>query len=344
MPDDWVELRSDTFTKPSRAMREAMAVAEVGDDVFGEDPTVNGLQERAAALFGKEAALFVASGTMGNEVALRSLTEPGDEVVIEERAHIVLHEVGAPATISNVMLRTMPSVRGVLEPDALAAAIRPASPLFSHTTLVCVENTHQASAGAVWPLDALRAASKVAHERDCKVFCDGARIFNASVASGIGVSEFAAEVDALSFCFSKGLGAPIGSMLVGPQAFIDRARKVRRMLGGAMRQVGVIAAAAAYALEHNVDRLSEDHARARRLAEGFADALPGSVDPAAIETNIVYVDTADRPPLAVSGTMWERGVRVYPYGPGLLRAVTHLDVDDAGIDRAIDAFRIAVKP
>ena len=342
MAEPWVELRSDTFTKPSPDMRRAMAEAEVGDDVFGEDPTVNALQERVADLFGKEAALFVASGTMGNEVALRSLTEPGDEVVIEEQAHIVLHEVGAPATISHVMLRPMPSTRGVLEPDALAAAIRPASPLFSHTTLVCIENTHQASGGSVWPLDALRAAAKVAHERDCRIYLDGARIFNAGVASGIAVSEFAAEVDALSFCFSKGLGAPIGSMLVGTQGFIDRARKVRRMLGGAMRQVGVLAAAAAYALDNNVDRLADDHVRARRLAEGFAAALPGCVDPGAVETNIVYVDLGDLDPLDVSGRLWERGVRIYPYGPGLLRAVTHLDVDDGGVERAIDAFRAVV--
>jgi len=342
MAEPWVELRSDTFTKPSPDMRRAMAEAEVGDDVFGEDPTVNALQERVADLFGKEAALFVASGTMGNEVALRSLTEPGDEVVIEEQAHIVLHEVGAPATISHVMLRPMASTRGVLEPDALAAAIRPASPLFSHTTLVCIENTHQASGGSVWPLDALRAAAKVAHERDCRIYLDGARIFNAGVASGIAVSEFAAEVDALSFCFSKGLGAPIGSMLVGTQGFIDRARKVRRMLGGAMRQVGVLAAAAAYALDNNVDRLADDHVRARRLAEGFAAALPGCVDPGAVETNIVYVDLGDLDPLDVSGRLWERGVRIYPYGPGLLRAVTHLDVDDGGVERAIDAFRAVV--
>ena len=342
MADEYVELRSDTFTKPSRPMRHAMAAAEVGDDVFGEDPTVNALQERVAALFGKEAALYVASGTMGNEVALKTLTDPGDEVVIDERAHIVLHEVSAPATISQVMLRTIPSVHGVMDPDTLAAAIRPASPLFSHTTLVCVENTHQASGGSVWPLDALRAASKVAHERDCRVFLDGARIFNASVASQIPVAEFAAEVDALSFCFSKGLGAPIGSMVVGSQEFIDRARKVRRMLGGAMRQVGVLAAAAAYALENNVDRLADDHARAKRLAEGFAAIRPGCCDPAAVETNIVYIDCGDLDPLEVSGKLWERGVRIYPYGPGVLRAVTHLDVDDAGIDRAIAAFRETV--
>jgi threonine aldolase len=342
MPDTWVELRSDTFTKPSTAMRKAMAEAEVGDDVFGEDPTVNALQERVASLFGKEAALFVASGTMGNEVALRSLTEPGDEVVIEEHAHIVLHEVSAAATISHVLLRTVPSDRGALDPDVVAATIRPRTPLFAHTSLVCVEDTHQASGGSVWPLDALRAIAKVAHERDCRLYLDGARIFNAAVASGVPVADITADVDALSFCFSKGLGAPIGSMLVGSQDFVDRARKVRRMLGGAMRQVGVLAAAAAYALDNNVDRLDDDHARARRLAEGFADVLPGSVDPSAVETNIVYVDLGDRDELAVSGAMWESGVRVYPYGSHLLRAVTHLDVDDAGIDRAIAAFRDAL--
>jgi threonine aldolase len=338
----WVELRSDTFTKPSPEMRRAMAEADVGDDVFGEDPTVNALQERVAGLFGKAAALFVASGTMGNEVALRALTEPGDEVLIEEHAHIVLHEVSAAATISHVLLRTLPSDRGALDPHLLADSIRAASPLFAHTTLVCVENTHQASGGSVWPLDALRAVSKVAHERDCSVYLDGARIFNASVASQIPVAEFAAEVDALSFCFSKGLGAPIGSMLVGSQDFIDRARKVRRMLGGAMRQVGVLAGAAAYALDHNVERLAEDHARARRLAEGFASVLPGSVDPATVETNIVYVRLGDLDALAVSGSMWDNDVRIYPYGPHLLRAVTHLDVDDDGVDGAITAFRAAL--
>jgi threonine aldolase len=342
MPAPWVELRSDTFTKPSPEMRRAMAEAEVGDDVFGEDPTVNALQERVAALFGKEAALFVASGTMGNEVSLRCLTNPGDEVVIEENAHIVLHEVGAPATISQVMLRPVPSTRGVIDPDTLAAAIRPPTPLFSHTTLVCVENTHQASGGSVWPLDALRAVAKVAHERECRVHLDGARIFNASVASAIPVSEYAAEVDALSFCFSKGLGAPIGSMLVGTQAFVDRARKVRRMLGGAMRQLGVLAAAAGYALDNNVERLADDHTHARRLAEGFATVRPGCVDPSAVETNIVYVDLGDLDPVAVSGAMWERGVRIYPYGQGLLRAVTHLDVDDAGVEQAIEVFGSAI--
>jgi threonine aldolase len=342
MTADWVELRSDTFTKPSPAMRRAMAEAEVGDDVFGEDPTVNSLQERVAALFGKEAALFVPTGTMGNETAVKVLTNPGDDVVIEAQAHIVNLELGAPATISHVVLKTIPGVRGVMDPEDVAHAIRPPSPLFSHTTLVAIENTHNYGGGTVWPIDDFRAVAKVAHERECRVFLDGARIFNASVASGIPVNEYAAEVDALSFCFSKGLGAPIGSMLVGSDDFVQRARKVRRMLGGGMRQVGVIAAAAAYALENNVERLADDHANARRLAEGFADALPGCIDPATVETNIVIAEMGERDAVAITGTMWERGVRMYPTGPHRIRAVTHLDVDADGIERAIDAFRAAV--
>jgi len=343
MPGNWVELRSDTFTKPSAGMREAIAKAEVGDDVFSEDPTVNALQERVARLFGKEAGLYVSSGTMGNEISIRCLTNPGDEIIAEERAHIVLHEVAGPATISQVMVRPLPSTRGVIDPELLAESIRPATPLFSHTTLVCVENTHQGSGGSVWPLDALRAVSKVAHDHGCRVHLDGARIFNASVASGIPVADYAAEVDALSFCFSKGLGAPIGSMLVGTQEFIDRARKVRRMLGGAMRQVGVLAAAAAYALDNNVERLADDHRRARRLADGFAAALPGCVDPTEVETNIVYVALGELDPAQISAALWERDVRIYPYAPGVLRAVTHLDVDDDDIERAIEAFSAVVR-
>ncbi|MCI0345406.1 MAG: aminotransferase class I/II-fold pyridoxal phosphate-dependent enzyme, partial [Chloroflexi bacterium] len=210
------------------------------------------------------------------------------------------------------------------------------------TTLVCVENTHNSGGGTVWPLEDLRAVAKVAHERECRVFLDGARIFNASVASGLGVAEYAAEVDALSFCFSKGLGAPIGSMLVGTTEFVATARKVRRMLGGGMRQAGVIAAAAAYAIEHNIVRLDDDHSNARRLAEGLAEILPGSVDPATVETNIVILELGDRDAVSVAGRLWDQGVRLLPMGPHILRAVTHLDVDRAGIERAIDAFRAAV--
>ncbi len=342
MAENWVELRSDTFTKPSPEMRRAMAEADVGDDVFGEDPTVNALQERAAALFGKEAALFVPTGTMGNETAIKVLTSPGDDVVIEAQAHIVNLELGAPATISHVVLKTIPGVRGVMDSEDVAAAIRPPSPLFSHTTLVSIENTHNYGGGTVWPIEDFRAVAKVAHERDCRVFLDGARIFNASVASGIPVAEYASEVDALSFCFSKGLGAPIGSMLVGSGEFVAAARKVRRMLGGGMRQVGVIAAAARYALDNNVDRLADDHANARRLADGFAEALPGCIDPATVETNIVIAEMGNLDAVAITGKLWDQGVRMYPPGPHRIRAVTHLDIDRDGVERAIDAFRSAV--
>ena len=323
-------------------MRKAMADAEVGDDAYGEDPTVNALQARVAALFGKEAALFVPTGTMGNETAINVLAHPGDYVVIEEGAHIVHYELGGAARISHVILQTVQGTRGVLDPDDVAAAITPPSSLFSHTTLVCIENTHSYGGGTVWPLDALRAVSKVAHERACSVFLDGARIFNASVASGIPVAAYAAEVDALSFCFSKGLGAPIGSMLVGSADFVAEARRTRQMLGGGMRQVGVIAAAAAYALEHNVERLTEDHANARRLAEGLAQVMPGCVDPETVETNIVMVDLGGMSELTVSHALWDLGVRISPAGPHRLRAVTHLGVDRGGVEAAIRAFADAV--
>lgn len=342
MPNHAVDLRSDTVTRPTAEMRRAMAEAEVGDDVFGEDPTVNSLQERAAAIFDKEAALFVASGTMGNQVAIKALTSPGDEIICEERAHILEYEVGAPATIANVLPRPIRGARGILDPDDVAAAVKPPNPLFSHTSLVCLENTHNNGGGSVWPIEVLRAVAKVAHERGVPVFLDGARIFNASVASGVPVSGYAAEVDALSFCFSKGLCAPVGSMLVGAAEFVGRARKVRRMLGGGMRQVGVLAAAARVALETMVDRLAEDHRNARRLAEGYADVLPGCVKPDEVETNIVYVDCGDLDVLRVVGEMWRRGVWTLPHGPRDFRAVTHHDVDTDGIERAIEAFRGAV--
>lgn len=342
MPESVVELRSDTFTRPTEQMRRAMAEAEVGDDVFGEDPTVTALQERCAELFGKEAALFVASGTMGNQVAIKALTQPGDEVLIEEHAHIVVYEMGAPGAIAGVVLRGLAGRRGVLDPDDVAAAIKPPSPFSNHSTLLCVENTHQAGGGAIWPLDVLQAGAKVAHERGLSVHLDGARIFNANVASGVPVAEYAAEVDTLSFCFSKGLGAPIGSMLLGSAAFVERARSVRRMLGGGWRQAGVLAAAARVAVDTMVDRLADDHANARRLAEGFAEVLPGCVDPGGIETNIVFIDVGDRDAFEIVGRLWSSGVRMLPYSPHVIRGVTSYEVSAADIERAISAFRNAI--
>ena len=336
---DPVELRSDTFTKPTPEMRRAMAEAEVGDDVWGEDPTANALQEQCADLFGKEAGLFVPSGSMGNEAAIKALTNPGEEIIVEASSHVIEAEVGAPATISQVLVRALPGERGVFDLDELADAIRPPSRFFTHTSLVCLENTHQGSGGAVVPIEALRDMAKVARDRGVKVHLDGARIFNASVASGVHVRDYAAEVDTLSFCFSKGLGAPVGSMMLGTKEVVDRARRVRKMLGGGMRQVGVLCAAAKVALETGVERLAEDHANAKRLADGIAEAWPGAIDPSGVETNILYVDTGDRGAEETAGALKEKGVLVGPMGARRLRLVTHRDVDAAGIERAIAAFR-----
>ena len=248
-------------------------------------------------------------------------------------------EVGGPARISQVMLRALPSERGAFDLDALDAAIRPPSRWFSHTSVVCLENTHQSSGGAVIPVDVFRGMCKLAHERGVSVHLDGARIFNAMVASGVHVREYAAEVDTLSFCFSKGLGAPVGSMMLGPRDTIDAARKTRRLLGGAMRQSGVIAAAARVAVDTMVERLNDDHVNARRLADGIASFWPEAVDSASIESNIVYVDTGDRDASQLAAALEAKGVKVGPMGTRRIRCVTHKDVDAAGIERAIDAFR-----
>src|SRR5256885_4214371 len=277
---DIVELRSDTFTRPTPEMRQAMAEAELGDDVWGEDPTAISLQEHCADLFGMEAGLFVPSGTMGNEAALKALTNPGDDVIVESRSHVVLYEHGAPGVISGVVLRLIDGPNGRLPVDAVAEMIASANEHTSRPTLVWQENTHNVSGGRVIPLEHIAAVARVAREGGARTFLDGARIFNASVASGVPVRAYGAEVDALSFCFSKGLGAPVGSMLLGSSEFIGRARVIRQMLGGGMRQVGLLCAAARVAVDTMVERLAEDHQNAQVLAPGIADALPRSVDPA----------------------------------------------------------------
>lgn len=337
-----VELRSDTFTTPTPQMRRAMAEAEVGDDVWGEDPTAIALQEHCAALFGKEAGLFVPSGTMGNEAALKVLTRPGDEVIVESTSHLVLYERGAPAAISGVMLRTIDAPDGQMDPDAVASLIAGASAHTTRPTLVWVENTHNSRGGRIVSLDNVRAVSAVARRGGIRVFMDGARIFNASVASGIGVAEYAAPVDALSFCFSKGLAAPIGSMVVGSADFVAELREARQMLGGGMRQVGVLCAAARVAVDTMVERLAEDHEHARRLAIGIAEVLPGSVDPARVDTNMVFVDVGERDVARVVDAMLGDGVRVAALGPSVFRAVTHRDVTRQGVDRAVTAFARAI--
>jgi threonine aldolase len=338
-----VELRSDTFTTPTPEMRRAMADAEVGDDVWGEDPTAIALQEHCAEIFGMEAGLFVPSGTMGNEASLKALTRPGDEVIVESRSHVVLYERGGPAAISGAMLRTIDAPDGHLDPDAVQGLIDAANEHTSRPTLVWLENTHNARGGRVAPLDSVSAVAKVAHDAGLRVFMDGARIFNASVASGTPVSDYAAHVDGLSFCFSKGLGAPIGSMVLGSSDFIEAVRHARQMLGGGMRQVGVLCAAARVAIDTGVERLAEDHANARRLAEGFAESLPGAVDPSVVETNMVFVMVAVPDTERIVDAMAADGVLVASAAPGLIRAVTHREVSADGVERAIASFARAVE-
>jgi threonine aldolase len=343
-PHRIVDLRSDTVTTPTPAMRAAMAAAEVGDDMFGEDPTVNLLQQRVAALCGKEAALFVPSGSMGNLVMLSALTQPGDEVICHQDAHIIHNESGSLAAVAGVQARALPGVRGVLDPGDVARAIRPSHTSGSFVTprsrVVAVENTHNSAGGALWPLDALRSTRAVAAEAGLTVFLDGARIWNASVATGIPVSTYAAEADAMSVCFSKGLGAPVGSMVVGPEPLIEVARRYRKMVGGAMRQAGVLAAACLVALDTMVDRLAEDHAHARLLAEGIADLRPEAVSAEDVETNIVMVAAGPfgTTPAELSEALGARGVKAFPFGPGTIRMVTHVGITREDVEHTVGVF------
>ena len=285
-----VDLRSDTVTKPTAEMRRAIAEAEVGDDVFGDDPTVNRLQERVAELMGKEAALFVPSGTMANQISIRAHTESGDEIIAHHYSHVYFYEAGAPAAISGCSMRFVGDERGMFDADEVRAAIRPKGSHFPPSRLVIVENTHNRGGGTIWELESIAAIHDVAREHDMSMHLDGARLMNACVASGKAASEYARYFDTVSMCFSKGLGAPVGSAVAGSRAIIERIHRFRKMLGGGMRQAGVLAAAAIHALDHHVDRLADDHANAKRLAEAIA-RMPGLVtDPASVETNMVYFD------------------------------------------------------
>lgn len=336
-----VDLRSDTVTRPTPEMRRAMAEAEVGDDVFGDDPTVNALQEHCAALLGKEAGLFVPTGSMGNQVSLGALSRPGDEVLCETGAHFLHYEGGSVAAHLGLVARPVPGNRGVIGADQVANAIRKGSEHNPHTAVVAIENTHNAAGGSVFPLDEVKAISKICRENGVSMHLDGARLFNAQAATGVDAAEWAACVDTVTFCFSKGLGAPIGSMVVSSDEVISEARRLRKRLGGGMRQVGVIAAAARVAIETGPQRLHEDHANARRLATGIAELREDSVDIASVETNMVYADLrlfSKRGP-EVTEALYEKGIVTLPGTGGLMRLVTHRDVDAAGIERALDVFR-----
>ena len=340
-----VDLRSDTLTKPTPGMREAMAAAEVGDDVYGEDPTVNALEAEVAALFGKPAALFVPSGTMGNQLCLRLLVPAAEEVICDAEAHIVTYEGGGAAQHGGIQTRTLVSARGLLEPTAVAEQLRPAGFGTVPTRAVAVEQTHNRGGGAVYPLSTLRVLRELTAGGDVALHCDGARIWNASVATGVALAAYGALFDTLSVCLSKGLGAPVGSLVVGSAEQVATARVLRRRLGGGMRQAGILAAAGSYALRHHLARLADDHGRAARLAERLADAAPEVVDPAAVETNIVPLDLTktryDGPALAALARA--DGVLRSVVGPVRVRCVTHLGVDDAGIELAATVLSRALR-
>ncbi|RBY79268.1 low specificity L-threonine aldolase [Blastococcus sp. TF02-09] len=327
----FVDLRSDTVTRPTEGMRRAMADAETGDDVYAEDPTVRALEERVAALFGHEAALFVPSGTMGNQIGMRLVAEPGQEVLCDADAHVVTYEMGAAAAIFGLSTRTVVSDRGLLDADALIAQVRPTTDWhLTGTAAIAVENTHNRGFGRVQPLNELQKLWNWSRGAGVAVHLDGARIWNAHVASGVPLETYGRLADTASVCFSKGLGTPVGSVLVGSAQRMATARLWRKRLGGGMRQVGVLAAACLYALDHHLPRMHEDHENARLLAKRLG------VDSASVETNMVVLDDVDAPVLAEAAKA--QGVLVSQVSPTRVRLVTHLDVDRAAIDRAADVL------
>jgi threonine aldolase len=340
-----IDFRSDTMTQPSAAMRRAMAEAEVGDEQYGEDPTVLELERRAAAFLGHEAAVYVPTATMANQIALRILTRPGDELLAEENSHVLLNEQGGPAVFSGLVMRGLPGRHGTFAPEQVSAAVRDwSSGHMPRTRVVSIENTHNSSGGRVWTLEQIDAVVAACRAHDLNVHIDGARIVNAAVALGVPAAEIGRRADAVTLCLSKGLGCPLGALVAGSKELMVAARRGKHLFGGAMRQAGIVAAAGVYALEHNVERIADDHARARRLAEGWA-AAGLSVDPAQTETNFVALD------LSALGLTAQQAIdRAEAAGvgisdtvhPTILRAVVHLDISDDDIERAIEAVPAAL--
>lgn len=327
-----IDLRSDTVTRPTPGMRRAMAEAPVGDDVFGEDPTVERLERYVAELLGKEAALYAPSGTMTNQIGIMVNTARADEIYLHEASHIFNYEGGAPALLSGVQARQLPGEGGVVSPETLRAAVRPENVHFARPALLCLENTHNAAGGRVFLLEDFAAVASEARSLGLRVHLDGARLFNAGAATGVPASEWASLADTVSVCSSKGLGAPVGSLLAGSEETIREARRARKALGGGMRQAGVIAAGSLYAFENNIERLAEDHARAGRLADGLSEAGYEVVPP---ETNILLVESEY--PEDLIQTLRREGVLATPGGGGYVRLCTHLDVGDSEIEAAIHA-------
>jgi threonine aldolase len=339
--DKIIDLRSDTVTLPTPNMRRAISEAPLGDDVFGEDPTVNELQRKASEMLGKEAALFVPSGTMGNEVAIRAHTQPGQEIIVEERSHIYNYEAGGPAALSGVQIRPIRGHRGAMSPKDIEAAIKKTdNPHFANTSLICLENTHNAAGGTVVPISVMQETYEMAVKYGIAVHLDGARIFNASVALGLEAREIARYADSVMFCVSKGLSAPVGSLVVGSKEFIKKAYFFRKMFGGGMRQAGVLAAAGIVALSEMIPRLKEDHENARILAERLKGIKGLSVDMESVQTNIVFlsVDRSINIPSFLA-KMGERKIKALQLGPTAIRMVTHKDVSREDMYTTIEAAR-----
>ncbi len=336
-----IDLRSDTVTRPTTEMRRAMAEAEVGDDVYGEDPTVHALEERTAALLGKEAALFVPSGTMANQIAIGVNTRPGDEVLCASTSHVYVWEAGGIARLSGVTARTFAGDGGLLSVDELRDVIRPDDPHYVRTRLVSLENTHNRGGGRVHPIDEVARIARWAREHDLRMHLDGARLMNAVVASGIAASEWGRHFDTMSICFSKGLGAPVGSALAGSAAAIRDARRLRKLFGGGMRQAGVLAAAALYALDHHVNRMKHDHENARLLADAFASTEGFALESGPVATNLVWVTVEPSLGTAaeVAAYLRSHGVFVSALGAQVLRACTHLDITREQAEQAAEVIR-----
>ena len=331
-----IDLRSDTVTKPTPGMREAIMKADVGDDVYGEDPTVNRLEHMAAELLGKEAALFVPTGVMANQLSIRLHTKPGDEVIVESTAHIIRYEGGSASSLSGVQLCCVPGVRGILDPDRVAGAIRPRDVHNPPTTLMCLEQTHNSGGGSVYPLATVHRLVGVAREKGLRVHLDGARLFNAVAATGVSAAEYAQPFDTVSFCLSKGLGAPLGSMIVADRERVVQLRRLRKVFGGGMRQAGIVAAAGIYALEHHIPRLKEDHAHAKRLAELLQTIPSVSIEANQVETNIIIftVRKSTKSTSELVAECKQAGVLLNAVGDYAFRLVTHFDVSALDIEEA----------
>ncbi len=338
---EFIDLRSDTVTKPTPEMRKVMAEAEVGDDVFGEDPSVNALQEKVAATLGKQAAIFVPTGTMANQVAIKSHTQPGDEVIIEASSHSYNFEAGAGGAISGVQFFLLRGVRGILEAAQIEEAIRSDNHHLPVSKLICLENTHNYGGGTIYPIEKMRDIYRLAKSNSLMVHLDGARLWNASAATGIKPGEYARCADSVSVCLSKGLGAPVGSLVSGSRSFIDRVHRFRKMFGGGMRQAGIIASAGIYALDHHLDRLKEDHENAKRLANGLKEIRGILINPDQVETNILFfdVDRTRKTAGEVAEAMKKERVLIYATGKTRIRLVTHLDVNREDIEIALKAFQ-----